>query len=90
MELSCPLASAVCRRAPMRLQRGLETGARRQREEARMQVPVVRDTGYGARATCDCLLSALHTATGRRGARSKSARTASDGLSYTVSGGCGK
>jgi hypothetical protein len=25
VELSCPLASAVCRRAPMRRQRGLET-----------------------------------------------------------------
>ena len=36
----------------MRLQRGLETEARRQREEARYAGPRVRALGCGARATC--------------------------------------
>lgn len=53
----------------MRLQRGLETEARRQREEARYAGPRVRASGFCAGAACACRRSArqpVYTATGRR------------------------
>ncbi len=60
--LSCPLASAVCRREPIRRQRGRGTGARRERGEGWRPVctsPVGR-RWVRARATCDGRLSSLH------------------------------
>src|SRR5690242_10911578 len=76
----------------MRLQRGFETGAHRQRGEAGMQVAVGKSAG--AARVLPATAFALHTtATGRRGSwsgsRSRSACSASDSLSDTVSGGRG-